>query len=324
MVELRLLKWIEPPPLGRCHYSTCVHQTLSVLKQTGGALASEIFDRLCVRGPFTKINEQAFIKLLRSLGHHELLEQMPTGEIILAPAGERIVESYDFYAAFASSVEYVVEHDGIKIGTLPRIAIPLEKEHILLGGRRWQVASMCHASRRVDVRPARGKKKPIFMGSRGEIHGKILQTMQQILRSDVGYSYVDTAGQEHLKMAREVFRTAQLDRTNAIQTNGGVTWFPWKGSADCLAWVLLARACGLNVDWDGICLTFPGQTLATFTDFVAQMVQPATVEKIHGAINEGDVYLDRFDEFVPMELLVECYMQERLAIDPSLGVPSFR
>ena len=54
------------------------------------------------------------------------------------------------------------------------------------------------------------------------------------------------------------------------------------------------------------------------------MVQPATVEKIHGAINEGDVYLDRFDEFVPMELLVECYMQERLAIDPSLGVPSFR
>src|SRR5205085_3013740 len=50
LLELHRERWLEPPEHDRLHFSTCVHQVLSVLRQTGGATAIHLYDVLCLRG----------------------------------------------------------------------------------------------------------------------------------------------------------------------------------------------------------------------------------------------------------------------------------
>jgi ATP-dependent Lhr-like helicase len=130
-VELMLEKWLEPPSHQRLHLSTCVHQILSLLRQSGGTHVVRLHDVLCKRGAFRRISPESFKVLLRSLAGHELISQMPRGELILAPTGERIVESREFYAAFASSIEYRVEHNSQTIGVLPKTSLPVAGDHLI-------------------------------------------------------------------------------------------------------------------------------------------------------------------------------------------------
>jgi ATP-dependent Lhr-like helicase len=153
LIELLTQKWVETNPTERMHYSTCIHQILSILRQTGGCHTMSLHNLLCVKGAFRRITKKDFIKLLRYLKDRELIEQMKTGEIILAPAGEKIVEARDFYAAFLVEIEYCVEQHGEQIGLLPLSKLPNVKKLILLAGRRWQVEAIYHDQRQVVVIP---------------------------------------------------------------------------------------------------------------------------------------------------------------------------
>ncbi|HUG67752.1 MAG TPA: DEAD/DEAH box helicase, partial [Pirellulaceae bacterium] len=57
--------WVEPPRLDAFDLSTLTHQILSVLAETGGCQASEVFARLCSRGAFRAIDAQLFSGVLR-------------------------------------------------------------------------------------------------------------------------------------------------------------------------------------------------------------------------------------------------------------------
>ena len=198
LLELHREHWLEPPANDRFHFSTCVHQVLSVLRQTGGAPASHLHEVLCRRGAFQCIEQRHFEDLLRGLAEKDLIEQMPTGELILAPAGERIVESRDFYAAFASRIEYRVEHDGQPIGVLPQDSIPAEGEFLLLAGRRWRVNLIDHSCKRVSVAPAKGWKQPQFAGGIGGLHPAITQRMKRVLREETGYPFLNPLATQFL------------------------------------------------------------------------------------------------------------------------------
>ena len=89
LTRLMLDHWLEPPDIDRMHLSTLIHQVLSCLKQTGGMTASRIFETLVKRGPFRQVTTQSFAELLKGLGQKEVIEQVPQGELILAPLGEK-------------------------------------------------------------------------------------------------------------------------------------------------------------------------------------------------------------------------------------------
>ena len=76
------------------HVSTLIHQILSFLKQTGGMRAADLFRALCQRGPFRNVNQSQFAELLRGLAEHDLIEQVPQGELILGLLGERITAKF--------------------------------------------------------------------------------------------------------------------------------------------------------------------------------------------------------------------------------------
>lgn len=118
-VELLIRRWIEPPHAGALHLSTLVQQILSLIAEHGGTNAAKAFHALCITGPFESVDREMFIAVLRDLGRAELIEQMTDGTLVLGPEGERIVERFDFYAAFTTAFEWRLVTGVRSLGTLP-------------------------------------------------------------------------------------------------------------------------------------------------------------------------------------------------------------
>lgn len=309
LLELHREQWLEPPGHDRFHFSTCIHQILSVLRQTGGAPAAHLHDVLCSRGAFQRIDQPQFTALLRGLAAKQLIEQVPTGELILAPLGERIVESRDFYAAFASRIEYRIEHDGQPIGVLPQDSIPAEGEFLLLAGRRWRVNLIDHSGKRVAVIPAKGWKQPRFAGGIGGIHPRVTQQMRQVLSKDTGYSFLNMAAVQLLSEARQNFANAGLDAQDTVTSLGGVEWFPWRGSGVLLTLELCAKADGLQTDRDDLCLRYRHLNASDFIVHRARIAAGAfTPDQLVALV--PDLQRDRFDEHVPEALLQQAFVAD--------------
>ncbi len=111
---------------------------------------------------------------------------MSDGVLLLAPQGEKLVHDMEFYSAFASAQELVVRYQGRTIGSLSAMYLPQPGDHFLLGGRRWQTVEVNARNAEILVKPATGKKPPKFFGGGGEIHPRIRETMQDVLRCDEG------------------------------------------------------------------------------------------------------------------------------------------
>jgi ATP-dependent Lhr-like helicase len=311
LLELHRERWLEPPEHDRFHFSTCVHQVLSVLRQTGGATATHLHDVLCLRGAFRRIAQHPFATLLRELAAKELIEQVPTGELILAPAGERIVESRDFYAAFASRIEYRVENDGQAIGVLPQDSIPAEGEFLLLAGRRWRVNLIDHSGKRVLVTPAKGWKQPRFSGGIGSLHPAITKRMKHVLSEETGYPFLNAAATHLLSDARQNFTNARLDVQDTVVGLSGVEWFPWRGSRVLLTLELCAKADGLKTERDDISIRYQQIATGEFEAHCKRISSGAfTSEQLVMLV--PDLQRDRFDEHLPEALLREAFIGEVL------------
>lgn len=243
---LQVPPWVEPPQRDAFDLSTLTHQILSVLAETGGCQASEVFARLCSRGAFRAIDSQLFSGVLRSLGAHEIVEQMDQGDLILAPKGEAIVNHYSFYSAFASAVDYSVIYGGTLIGTLPALFVPQVADHVLLGGRRWQVVSVDDDRSEVTVRPARGKKPPKFLGAGGEIHPRVRQMMRAVLLGDGQLNYLNATAMRLLRDARTTALQAGLAQRSLIALSPArCLWFTWTGTKIQRTVCLIADVIGL-------------------------------------------------------------------------------
>ena len=164
MTRLMLAKWLEPFDQNRMHLSTLTHQILSCLKQTGGMRAADLYRALCQRGPFRSVSQPQFAALLRGLAEHDLVEQVPQGELILALVGERITAAFDFYAAFQSTEEFVIRCGAEEIGKLPADIVPPVGEHLILAGKRWRVEEILPDQKLVFVVFSPGGKAPPFQG----------------------------------------------------------------------------------------------------------------------------------------------------------------
>jgi ATP-dependent Lhr-like helicase len=313
LIQLHLQNWLELPQGERFHLSTCVHQIFSILRQTGGATAVRLYEMLCEKGAFRRINETEFADLLRDLASNQLVEQIPTGELILAPAAEWIVESRDFYAAFASRIEYSVEHESQRIGVLPKDSLPTPGEFLLLGGRRWRVNLIDDSARRVAVSPAKGWKQPRFGGGVGGLHPMIAYRMKQILSDETGYAFIDATAAELLARARQTFADARLDTCDTVVTLSGIEWFPWHGSNVLRTLELCAKADELIVERDDICLRYQKISAADFMKHRERIANssfsPADLVQL-----VQDLQRDRFDQYISDTLLRRAFVSEVLDI----------
>ena len=230
MVKLLLGGWLEPIRPDRMHLSTLVHQTLSVLKETGGRTALALYQSLCRQGPFRRVAPGDFVLLLRGLHEHDLIRQDAEGILFLGMAGERVTSAPGFYAAFSTPVELTVRWGAKELGRLPASAALKEGECLLLNGRRWMVDSIAWKSKCVWVSPAAIKKAPVFFGGVGETHDRVFQEMRRVLLGDEEPDCLDANSLELLRSARDVARKTGLIESDLLDLDDGLQWFPWVGT----------------------------------------------------------------------------------------------
>ncbi|MGI0022159.1 MAG: DEAD/DEAH box helicase, partial [Nitrososphaeraceae archaeon] len=193
MVELLIEKWCEPPISERLHLSTLVQQLLSSIAQLGGIGASDAWKILCDKGPFANISQEMFIEFLRSLGKNDLITQMSDGTLILGLTGERLVNHYDFYAAFTTYQEYILMNEGKTLGSIPITILPKKiGDYIIFAGKRWKVESVDQERKVLDLIPAVGGIPPCFCGSGIDVHDRIRQKMYELYKSSEIPIYLDS------------------------------------------------------------------------------------------------------------------------------------
>lgn len=312
--ELMRERWVEPPTIASMDLSTLTQQILSCLTETGGSRAEELFQRLVSEGAFRKLDAKLFAQVLRALGRSQLIEQTPDKTLILAPDGERVVHDFDFYSAFVTGLEFSVRHDGRLIGTLPAMLLPADGDHLLLGGRRWQVEAIDTKRVEILVRPAHGRKPPRFLGGGGQVHQRVREKMRDILLGSSQYNYLDQTSAQLLEEARITAGKAQIGTKHLLDTaDNSLLWFTWVGSTtqNTLRWILE----GLNlkvIDHD-VALEIP-LSLQAFLKVLTQL-KGATLSSLDIAKSTKIRELRKFDRFLDESLLVQALAADHIDID---------
>lgn len=313
LTELMLDRWCESPNISPFDLSTLLQQTLSLIAETGGAEAAILFDRLVRRGAFRYMDQKRFALFLRGLALHDLIEQQPNGPLILGLVGEQIVRHYDFYAAFVAPPEYRVLYDGRVLGRLSSDAIPPPDDHIILAGKRWVVVAVDHEKEEVFVRPAKGRKPPLFPPSDGDVAPEIRQKMRAVLQDVEIPQYLDSHAQSLLADARAQAKNYGLDTSDILPLGANrVHWFPWTSSRAMRTLDLLFRWAKIPAEIQSRALSFQLDLASAKgrCDLARLVDSPPTAE----VLSKEVVNLERrkWDRFVPRELLEEAFAKDRL------------
>lgn len=316
MVELLADRWYEPPVAGALHLSTLVQQSLSLIAQFGELDARVGYRALCSDGPFRAVRSDQYRDLLHDLGRHELIKQERDGSLVLDLDGERLVDHYEFYAAFTTPDEYRLVANGESIGSLP-IAAPLTPGiSLIFGGRRWRVVSVREEEKVIELESASGGRPPSFLGSGGpEVAGEIRQKMKEIYRSGSEPSYLSPGGQALLRQGRGAYRDLELDERSLLPWGKDSHYFPWIGDRGLNVLVLECRHRGLEAGQEGPALRMaglpPNKARGYLEEIRATGLSPA--DDLAMALRNKRV--EKHHRFLREELLAADYASRRLDVE---------
>jgi ATP-dependent Lhr-like helicase len=251
MINLLVAKWYEPPLDKALHLSTLIQQILSLIAQYGGAKPKEMYTALCASGPFVGITDKVFGDLLRSLATHDLIVQCHDSTVTLGFQGERLVNDYEFYAAFATPEEYRIVDGSKALGTLPIDHPVIPGQYLIFAGRRWEVLSVDESKKLILVRQAHAGRVPPFGGSPGVIHGEIRKEMYRLYKSNEIPAFLNATAVALFNEGRENFQRLGLDRSYAIQDGDDTLSFLWEGdlAVDTIAVLLSQRGMRTSVSF---------------------------------------------------------------------------
>ncbi len=317
MSELMLEKWYEPPYAHYHYYSTFIQQILSVIKEKGGVNLLALFEILVKNGAFPGILKEEYIVILRGMKDADLIEQTPDNLIILGLKGEEIVKSIDFYAVFQTSPDLEVINQGRRIGSVARTPGLEGRKYLILAGKRWEIINIDYKKKEILVNPSRGAKVPKFYGSPlPDIHPKVREKMREILLSTNNIAYLDQNAKEMLQMARTTAQNANLLSTNFVIDGEDIYWFTWTGTAKNRTLKKVGEIIkGYNIEDYDIALKISGVKVEDVIKFYSDLPDnmPSLIEI---AQHIGDLIHEKYDPFVPDDLLASTYVAKYL--DPDI------
>jgi ATP-dependent Lhr-like helicase len=222
-------KWVEPPKLDRLPYSLLYHQTMSTLASCGELTPAELASKVLTLKYFHRITKDDYKILLRHLLENDHIQRTDEGGLIVGLAGERIVNSFKFYAVFQENEEYTVRWGSQELGTI--VMPPPAGEKIAIAGHVWIVEEVDHKRRLVYCEQIKGKVPAYFGDCPGDINTKILLRMREVLREDRSYPYLMKNAAARLSQARQTARNSNVTDSPLICL-GGNMWclFPWLGT----------------------------------------------------------------------------------------------
>ncbi len=310
--------FIEPPQKKKCPYSLAFHQTLSLLASLGEMTPKRLAERLFALPPLSALPREDTRHLLLSMLENDFLEMTEEGGLIVGLSGERLLNSFKFYAVFRDSEDFTVRSGSDEIGTIT--SPPPVGDRFALAGRVWEVTELELARRLVYVKPVEGKMEVSWPGDTGEVHTRILEKMREILSSSESYPYLLPKAAKRLAAARRVAENTGMTRRALIPIGGqSYVLFPWLGTRAfrCVRRLLKQNAKALSiadVESSGACyIKFKAEKAAIRAlpeKLCALLSAPLSGESLVG---ESEMPLfDKYDEYIPAALLRRAYAVDRL------------
>ena len=327
IVELyRGERFIEPPRHRHLPFSLLYHQTLSILASSGELQPKILADRVLSLPPFREVGREDYRALLISMLEHEDIERTDEGGLIIGLRGERMISGYRFFAVFKDSDDYTVRCQSDEIGTITNP--PPVGDRFALAGRVWEVTDLDMPRRLVYVQKVKGKMEVSWPGDSGEIHTRLLEKMREILLGEEQYAYLLPNAAARLATARRVARATGMDKSLLLSI-GGSSWvlFPWLGTrAFRTLKRYLRREAGRlgisDIQSEGCCyLTFKGKgdLRNGFLRAIADDLSRDGIDTTEMLAAGETPMFDKFDEYIPADLLKKGYIADRLSPEEVIG-----
>ena len=318
-------RFIEPPQVKKMPFSLMFQQTLSVLAASGELTAAQLAGRVMSLPPFAHVSKEDYKALLLGMLQNDFIEKTETGGLIVGLSGERLTNSFKFYAVFKDSEDYTVRCGSDEIGTIT--TPPPVGDRFALAGRVWEVEELDLPSKLIYVKAVEGKMEISWPGDYGEIHTRILERMRKVLSEDVIYPYLKPNAAERLKVARETARRTGMLRSSLVHL-GGYSWclFPWLGTRSFRTLrKLIAQyrsELGISaIDYEGCYYISFRMERGNAYDFLTSVCSHITDEGIdlYSLSGAGEIpVFDKYDDFVPASLLRKAYAADKLRHDEIL------
>ncbi len=315
-------RFIEPPNIKKLPLSLLFQQTLSVVASSGELTGSKLAERVLTLPAFKNVSREDYKALLLAMLQGEYLGMTDEKGFIVGLKGERLVNSFKFYAVFKDSDDYTVRCGSDEIGV---IAFPPPVgDRFALAGRVWEVEELDMPRKLIYVKSVKGKMEISWPGDYGEIHTRILERMKQVLVEDTVYPYLKANARKRLEVARNIARnTGMLEQS--LVCLGGYTWclFPWLGTRSfrTLRKFIVRNSAPLkisNLEFDGCYYMTFRMEKGSGSDAVRHwqdIVKTNGVDRYSlVAANEIPIF-EKYDDRIPGALLRKAYAEDRLRVD---------
>ena len=315
-------KFIEPPMVKTMPFSLAFQQTLSTIASSGELTPKRLADRILTLPAFRYMTREDYKTLLVGMLQNDFLELTEEKGLIVGLKGERLVNSFKFYAVFKDSEDYTVRCESDEIGTIT--TPPPVGDRFALAGRVWEVEELDVPRKLIYVKPVKGKMEVSWPGDYGEIHTKILQRMRRVLEEDTVYPYLKPNARHRLEVVRNLARNTGMLR-HSMLCLGGYTWclFPWLGTRSfrTLRKYIThnsARFKLSNLEFDGCYYMMFKMESGSDYAFIKGLCEQIAAEGIDKSklvnINEMPVF-EKYDDYIPAELLRRQYAADKLRTD---------
>lgn len=312
MVRLLLQRWVENPPPASLHLSTLVQQVLSLIAQHGGSRAPEAYLSLCSSGPFDSVSQSDFAQLLRDMASHELITQTHDGTIVLDLLGERLVNHYDFYAAFTTPDEWRLIAGSRLLGTLPITSPLVVRSFLIFAGRRWRIVRIDERRREVELQHAPGGLVPRFDGHGALIHDRVREEMLRVYTDKDVPAYLDATGRALLEEGRDAFWRFGLDRDPILQQGKDTRLYAWTGDRVLNTLALQFRSLGAKVAIERPALLFSSTPRETVRQQLSELAAAGPADTRALATSVENKRTEKHHVFLSDELLCSDYASSRL------------
>jgi ATP-dependent Lhr-like helicase len=308
--------WCEPPDHDALHLSTLIQQVLSAIAQHGGITAAAAYRALCGPGsPFTAVTQAQFGSLLRGLGAREVLVQAADGTLLLGPVGERTVNHYSFYAAFASPEEYRLFTGGRPLGTIPVDLALYAGALLIFAGRRWKVTAVDHDQKAVEAVPAPGGRPPRFSGGLAGVHDRVREQMRSVLAADHAPGYLSATAASLLSEGQAAYTRYQLADRTMIQAGPHTLLLPWIGSKAVMTLAAQLCAAGLDAGNDGLIITVSRVAAERVRDHLRALVAAGPADPVGLAATIANKATAKYDDWIDDGLLAVDFARRALDVD---------
>ena len=319
-------KFIEPVHIKKMPLSLLFQQTLSLLASKGGMKGSSLAANILSMPPFVHVPREVYRELLVFMKDGDYIELTENKNYIVGLKGERLINSFKFYASFKDSDDFTVRCGSEEIGTVN--SAPPVGDRFALAGRAWEVEEVDLERKLIYTKPIEGKMEVSWPGDYGIIHTRILEKMKEVLCGNEEYSYLRPNARKRLDEARSTARNIGL-AFNSVVSLGGISYcmFDWLGTLSHRAMrrilVKYAEPLGISsVEYGAYHISFKMQKCKG-KDLFFRLKQ--LIEK-DGGIDPEELLspseapaFDKYDPILPPDLLRFAYSVDRMDVEEALS-----